>query len=555
MWAKPIKKSPVRRQRIFTKLKIGSPGDKYEQEADRVADTVMRMQDRGMSRYNISNEPLQMQPIEEEEEELQMQPIGEEEESLQMQPIEDEEEELLQPKCKECEEKQRLQMEPAISGAAGNSNLASDGIHRKISESKGSGQPLEAGTQREMSGKIGADFSDVRVHTGSKSKDMSQSLGARAFTVGNDIFFNSNQYAPGSSSGKRLLAHELTHTVQQGSSVPAIQKKDKDDSSKSGSESDPLAKLLRGLIRKELADKKFQKHLGKLGKALGKLALKETGKTSDSPTEPVKRLTALNIPQLFKSTSEEIVKDPQLKHVRKRIIEIVGTNDLTALVSALAAGLAAYLADVDLTGKPSVEIGAGFTVGGMFNLGSAKDIQFKEVQHYVQYSNEHFKARLTGGLKNKEADEKTGEEKHLVGSGTGEIRVGTKLSHLMTRVSYNSDGELVVLGRFSSGTTFGKNEKLLFTADVSHLFATGETLFTPKIAGRFNLGSDQSLSIGSSLQFSNQKGLNKLTGYVEYKHDYLYLRLEGSMKGFEGIKSISPGNEMVVQGRLIIPLF
>src|SRR6056297_502421 len=126
MWAKPIKKSPVRRQRIFTKLKIGSPGDKYEQEADRVADTVMRMQDRGMSRYNISNESVQMQPIEEEEEELQMQPIGEEEESLQMQPIEDEEEELLQPKCKECEEKQRLQMEPAISGAAGNSNLASD---------------------------------------------------------------------------------------------------------------------------------------------------------------------------------------------------------------------------------------------------------------------------------------------------------------------------------------------------------------------------------------------------------------------------------------------
>jgi hypothetical protein len=87
------------------------------------------------------------------------------------------------------------------------------------------------------------------------------------------------------------------------------------------------------------------------------------------------------------------------------------------------------------------------------------------------------------------------------------------------------------------------------------MFATGETLFTPKIAGRFNLGSDQTLSIGSSLQLSNQKGLNKLTGFIEYKQDLFYLRIEGSMQGFEGVKSISPGNEMKVQGRLIIPLF
>lgn len=336
---------------------------------------------------------------------------------------------------------------------------------------------------------------------------------------------------------------------------PMIQKDGEEDAEEPSGNSDPLAKLLRKLIQKELADKKFQKHLVKLGKKLGKLAAKETSKPGDSPSNEVKRLTALNIPQLFKTTSKEIVKDPQLKYVRKRIAEIVGTNDLTALVTALAGGLAAYLADVDLKGKPSAKIGAGFTVGGMFNLGSAQDIQFKEIQNYVQYSNEHFKARLTGGLKNKEASEKTGEKEHLVGSGTGEIQLGSKLSHLMTRVSYNSDGELVVTGRFSSGTTFGKNEKFIFSADVSHMFATGETLFTPKIAGRFNLGSDQTLSIGSSLQLSNQKGLNRLTGFIEYKHDFLYLRIEGSVKGFEGIKSISPGHEMTVQGRLIIPLF
>jgi hypothetical protein len=446
-------------------------------------------------------------------------------------------------------------MLPARSVKQSNDLFAPAYLTRQINSSSGHGRPLAPDLQHEMSHKIGEDFGNIAIHADSQAAGMNRALGSRAFTTGNNIYFNSGEYNPDSVKGKHLLAHELTHTIQQGSSTPSIQKKDGDMTPTNTKKSDPLAKLLSGLIRKELADKKFQEHLSKLGKALGELALKETEKITDRPSGAAERLTALNIPQLFKTTSKEIVKDPQLKYIRKRLVEIVGTNDLTALIAALAGGLAAYLADVDLTGKPSVKIGAGFTLGGMFNLGSAKDIQFKEIQHYVQYSNEHFKAQLTGGLKNKEADDKTGEEKHLVGTGTGEIRLGTKLSHFMTRVSYNSDGQLVVLGRLSSGTTFGKNEKLIFTADVSHMFATGETLFTPKIAGRFNLGSDQTLSIGSSLQLSNQKGLNKLTGFIEYKQDLFYLRIEGSMQGFEGVKSISPGNEMKVQGRLIIPLF
>jgi hypothetical protein len=67
-----------------------------------------------------------------------------------------------------------------------------------------------------MESVFGADFAGVRVHTGTKSDAINRSLNARAFTTGNDIFFRKGEYNPGSTGGKELLAHELTHTVQQG---------------------------------------------------------------------------------------------------------------------------------------------------------------------------------------------------------------------------------------------------------------------------------------------------------------------------------------------------
>jgi hypothetical protein len=72
---------------------------------------------------------------------------------------------------------------------------------------------------------MGQDFSDVRVHTDSKADELSQNLSAKAFTTGNDIFFKDGTYNPGSSSGQQLIAHELTHVVQQGASPPAVQGK------------------------------------------------------------------------------------------------------------------------------------------------------------------------------------------------------------------------------------------------------------------------------------------------------------------------------------------
>ena len=77
------------------------------------------------------------------------------------------------------------------------------------------GKPLDARTRREMGRKLGFDLSGVRVHTADPAVYLSRRLNARAFTYGSDIFFNKGEYNPQSRSGKRLLAHELTHVVQQ----------------------------------------------------------------------------------------------------------------------------------------------------------------------------------------------------------------------------------------------------------------------------------------------------------------------------------------------------
>ncbi|HEY9737029.1 MAG TPA: DUF4157 domain-containing protein, partial [Trichocoleus sp.] len=88
-------------------------------------------------------------------------------------------------------------------------------IESRLQSSRGGGQPLPNATRDFMESRFGNDFSGVRVHTNAESVQMNQSLQAQAFTHGNDIYFNSGKYNPESSRGKRLLAHELTHTIQQ----------------------------------------------------------------------------------------------------------------------------------------------------------------------------------------------------------------------------------------------------------------------------------------------------------------------------------------------------
>lgn len=162
---------------IQPKLEIGQPNDEYEREADRVADTVMRMPD----------PQIQRQPVEEEEERLQMK----------------RENTLIQRKCDECEEEEKLQKKS--DGSLQPTNPASSNISNQLASKAGTGNRLPKPVRSEMAHKMGADFSGVNIHTGPAAHKLNRQLGARAFTHGSDIYFNKGEYNPGSSEGKHLF--------------------------------------------------------------------------------------------------------------------------------------------------------------------------------------------------------------------------------------------------------------------------------------------------------------------------------------------------------------
>jgi hypothetical protein len=107
---------------------------------------------------------------------------------------------------------QRLLAQRSGDGAA----ELDEGTASRINHARGGGQSIDTTTGEKMGKAMGADFSDVRVHTGKESHDLNQQVGAEAFTTGKDIFFRESAYDPVSSSGQELIAHELTHVVQQG---------------------------------------------------------------------------------------------------------------------------------------------------------------------------------------------------------------------------------------------------------------------------------------------------------------------------------------------------
>ena len=88
-------------------------------------------------------------------------------------------------------------------------------VEGAIQQKRGGGQALDKGVQGQMESAFGADFGDVRVHTDIQADTLNRELNARAFTTGQDIFFRQDAYNPGNSSGRELIAHELTHVVQQ----------------------------------------------------------------------------------------------------------------------------------------------------------------------------------------------------------------------------------------------------------------------------------------------------------------------------------------------------
>ena len=172
-------------QPLQAKLTIGKPDDKYEQEADRVAKNVVQ---------RIHSHPAD--PIQRDET-IQRHPAHEDDE-LQMKPI--------------------LRRQVVLGGG----NVSPD-LESSINRAKGSGQPLDPNLRQSMGQSMGADFSGVTIHQDRQADQLNRSIQAQAFTTGQDIFFRQGAYQPGSRSGQELIAHELTHVVQQ--NVDTVQAK------------------------------------------------------------------------------------------------------------------------------------------------------------------------------------------------------------------------------------------------------------------------------------------------------------------------------------------
>lgn len=178
---------------IQAKLTVGARGDKYEQEADRVADRVMRMPVSG-----VNDEP-----------EIQRKPGP----STAQRVCTGCAEELQRQSSDESEEEE-LQM----SGGPGRNSAPSRVSERAASQVRAvqsGGEPMARQERSFLEPRFGRDFRDVRIQSGARANSVATGLGARAFTVGNNITFAAGQYRPDTADGKRLLAHELTHVVQQ----------------------------------------------------------------------------------------------------------------------------------------------------------------------------------------------------------------------------------------------------------------------------------------------------------------------------------------------------
>lgn len=173
------------------KLAVGQPGDPLEREADSVAEAVVRMPAPG----SRSSAPTRGTGA-----------------TVQAAPA------RVQRACAACEEEEeRVQRKPAASGARAGDQAPSI-VEKNLGV--GTGRPLDAGTRADFEGRFGHDFGRVRVHTDSLAAESARAVAARAYTVGEHVTFAAGEYAPGTASGRSLLAHELTHTLQQRGGAP-----------------------------------------------------------------------------------------------------------------------------------------------------------------------------------------------------------------------------------------------------------------------------------------------------------------------------------------------
>ncbi|NIG53819.1 DUF4157 domain-containing protein [Chitinophaga sp. Cy-1792] len=228
---------------VQTKLKVGSPNDPAEKEADHMANKVMNAPahaTHAVQRKATANQTIQakMSPGKKDDkiqkkEDKQIQ----KKEDKQIHKKEDkqihkkEDKQIHKKEDKQIHKKEDKQIHKKEDDkkvqrkSEGTESSSIDSIGESLL-TRNSGSPLKDDTRSFMEQRFNADFSNVRIHTGTEASQMNNDLGAKAFTYQNNIYFNQQQYQPGTSDGKHLLAHELTHVVQQGQStvMPQVQR-------------------------------------------------------------------------------------------------------------------------------------------------------------------------------------------------------------------------------------------------------------------------------------------------------------------------------------------
>lgn len=183
---------------------VGPPNDSFEREADHVADGVMS--GRGVFRPTLSTAPspsrVQRQCARCEDEQRKADASGSVGGAT------------IQRKCAKCDEEERIQRVES-GGGKGMAPVVGPPIAARIQQLKSGGQPLSDVERGFFEPRLGTDLGDVRIHDGGVANETAVALNAHAFTTGKHVVFAPGKYAPGTDEGRRLLAHELAHTIQQ----------------------------------------------------------------------------------------------------------------------------------------------------------------------------------------------------------------------------------------------------------------------------------------------------------------------------------------------------
>ena len=220
---------------IQKKLVIGTPDDVYEKEADRVAEQVTSMSEPGIQ--------LREEAAEDEPEVPRSITVDHRDWTLKR--FSSKYEKIIQPKVSYKED---AELEPSQSNPVPHhSQPVSNDVQRQIQSLTGSGQPLSITETQYFEPRFGINFQNVRIHSDSRAALINRAINARAFTLGGNVVFGNGQYAPGTQVGRKLLAHELTHVVQQ---APRTQLKSISQKSRSGDHS--IVQLKKVSVHQEL---------------------------------------------------------------------------------------------------------------------------------------------------------------------------------------------------------------------------------------------------------------------------------------------------------------